>query len=154
MFELIKKGAKLSEENRPLLWGELVLFSCVSGLLFHSWVVLGVIFLSLAWLLTRANGMFYMIFVLSLIWSIIPFCTGLSFGGWIGAWITTAIAYWMAVKIHINGLKWHWDEVICRHDDVIEWRCFTWSGPNAWKCPQPHTRQQIPYHILLKSNNL
>jgi len=39
MFKLIKKGAKLSEENKPLLWSELCLFAVVGGIFFHSWLV-------------------------------------------------------------------------------------------------------------------
>ncbi len=39
MIQLIKKGAKLSEENRSLLWSEIALFSVLSGLVCHSWLV-------------------------------------------------------------------------------------------------------------------
>ena len=38
-------------------------------------------------------------------------------------------------KVHINGLKWYWDEVVCKNDDVIEWKRMGWCGPNASKQP-------------------
>ena len=130
MFALIKKGAKLSEDNRPLLWSELILFSVVSGLVHHSWLVLGIVLLALVWLMTRRNGMLYIILAISLMLSVIPFAIGLSFG-WVGGLITGGIAFLMAVRVHVNGFKWYWDEVVCRNDDSIEWKRFIWSGPNA-----------------------
>jgi len=36
MFKLIKKGAKLSEENKPLLWAEIIIFSVIPGLFFQA----------------------------------------------------------------------------------------------------------------------
>jgi len=82
MIQLIKKGARLSEENKTLLWSELVLFSILSGLVCHSLLAL-------------------------------------------------LIVFWMSLKVHINGLKWHWDEMVYKTDDTIECRRFSWSGPNA-----------------------
>jgi len=130
MFQLIKKGAKLSEENRTLLWSELVLFSILSGLVCHSWLVL-IVALGLVGLMTRPNGMFYMIFAISALWAFMPFCWGLAGGGWPWAFIVGGIAFRMGIKVHINGLKWHWDEMVYKTDDTIEWKRFSWSGPNA-----------------------
>ncbi|MBI3601467.1 MAG: hypothetical protein HY209_01025 [Candidatus Omnitrophica bacterium] len=134
MFALIKKGARLSEENRPLLWTELVLFSGLSGLMCRSWLALAVVSLALVFLMTRRNGMFYMIFAISFLWAVIPSGIGFAYG-WIGAVITGGIAFFMGVKVHVNGLKWQWDEVVCRHDDSIEWKRTTWSGQNASRHP-------------------
>jgi len=36
-----------------------------------------------------------------------------------------------ALKVHVNGLKWQWDEVVYKSDDTIEWKQMFWSGPNA-----------------------
>jgi len=96
MFKLIKKGAKLSEENKPLLWAEIFTFSVIPGLFFHAWLATVIMLPVLSWLINRPNGMFYMIFAVSLIWGFVP-----------------------------------WDEVVCRNDDVLEWKRFTWSRPNA-----------------------
>jgi len=131
MINLIKKGAKLSEENRPLLWSELALFAVVTGLLFHSWLVFIVISGTLIWLMTRANGMFYMIFAISSIWAIIPFCAGFAGGGLVWAIIAGGIAFWIGIKVHVNGLKWQWDELVYKDDDTIQWKQMFWSGPNA-----------------------
>jgi len=133
MFQLIKKDAKLSEENRPLIWSELVLFSVLSGLVYHSWLVFLIISFGLVWLMTRPNGMFYMIFAISALWAIIPFCWGFAGGGWLWAFIIGGAAFWMGIKVHVDGLKWYWDEVIYRNDDVIEWKRMGWYGPNASK---------------------
>jgi len=135
MFRLIKKGAKLSEENRPLLLAELVIFSAIPGVLFHAWLVTGVLLPVLSWLITRPNGMFYMIFAISLIWSFVPFCMGYAWGGVVWAVVLWAIVFLWGIKVHVNGLKWYWDEVICRNDDVIEWKRMAWCGPNASKQP-------------------
>jgi len=140
MIRLIKKGAKLSEENRPLIWSEIALFATVTGLLFHSWLVFIVISGALIWLMTRTNGMFYMIFAISSIWAIIPFCAGFAGGGLLWALIAGGVAFWMGIKVHVNGLKWYWDEVICRNDDVIEWRRMGWYGSNASKQPSEKFR--------------
>ena len=131
MFELIKKGAKLSEENRTFLWVELSIFSVIPGLFFHAWLVTVLMLPALSWLITRPNGMFYMIFAISLVWSFIPFCMGYAWGGIAWAVALAAVVFIWSVKVHVNGLKWCWDEVVCRNDDAIEWKRFTWSGPNA-----------------------
>ena len=131
MINLFKKGAKLSEENRHLLWSELALFSVMAGLVCHSWLVLVIVALGLVGLMTRANGMFYMIFAISVLWAILPFCWGFAGGKWPGALIVGGIAFWIGIKVHVNGLKWYWDEVTCRHDDVIEWKRMSWCGRNA-----------------------
>jgi len=131
MLKLIKKGAKLSEENRSLFWVELVMFSVIPGLFFHAWLLTVIMLPVLSWLITRPNGMFYMIFAISLIWALVPFCMGFAGGGWVGAFIAGGITFLMGVKVHINGLKWHWDEVIYRSDDVVEWKRMNWSGRNC-----------------------
>ena len=131
MIQLIKKGAKLSEENRPLLLSELSLFAVVIGILFHSWLVFFAILGALVWLMTRTNGMFYMIFAISLIWAIIPFCAGFAGGGLIWALIAGGIVFWMGIRVHVNGLKWQWDEIVYKDDDTIQWKQMFWSGPNA-----------------------
>ncbi len=131
MFRLIKKGAKLSEENRQLLWAELVIFSAIPGLFFHAWLVTVVLLPVLSWLITRPNGMFYMIFAISLLWCFVPFCMGYAWGGLVWAAVLAGIVFMWAVKVHVNGLKWYWDEVVCRNDDVIEWKRMSWSGANA-----------------------
>ncbi len=56
MIELTKKGAKLSDENRSLLWSELILFTVLSGLVCHSWLVSLIVALGLIGLMTRPNG--------------------------------------------------------------------------------------------------
>ena len=122
MINLIKKGAKLSEENRTLLWVELVLFSVLSGLACHSWLVLVIVALGLVGLMTRPNGMFYMIFAISALWAFMPFCWGFAGGGWPWAFIAGGIAFWMGIKVHVNGLKWHWDEIVYKSDDTIQWK--------------------------------
>ena len=131
MIQLIKKGAKLSEENRQLLWIELVMFSALSGLVCHSWLVLVMVTLGLAWLITRPNGMFYMIFAISALWAFMPFCWGLAGGGCFAAFIVGGIVFWMSIKVHLNGLKWQWDELVYKDDDTIQWKQMFWSGPNA-----------------------
>jgi hypothetical protein len=131
MFKLIKKGAKLSEENRPLLWTELGIFAVIPGLFFHAWLVTLILLPVLSWLITRPNGMFYMIFAISLIWSFIPFCGGYAWGGIVWAVIVAGLVFMWAVKVHVNGLKWQWDEIVYKSDDTIEWKQFSWSGPNG-----------------------
>ena len=133
MFQLIKKGAKLSEDNKTLLWSELVLFSVIPGLFFHAWLVTVIMLPTLSWLITRANGMFYMIFVLSLIWSFMPFCMAYVWGGLIWAVICAGLVFMWAVKVHVNALKWTWDEVVYKSDDSVELKQMFWSGPNASK---------------------
>ena len=99
--------------------------------LFHGWLVTVIMFPALSWLITRPNGMFYMIFAISLVWSFVPFCMGFAWGGMIWGVVMAGLFFMWAVKVHVNGLKWEWDEIICRSDDAIEWKRFTWSGPNA-----------------------
>ena len=111
MFKLIKKGAKLSEENKPLLWAEIFTFSVIPGLFFHAWLVTVIMLPILSWLITRPNGMFYMIFVISLIWSFVPFCMGYAWGGLAWAVASAGLVFMWAVKVYVNGLKWCWDEV-------------------------------------------
>jgi hypothetical protein len=131
MIELIKKGAKLSEENRTLLWIEATLFSIMAGLVCHSWIAFILVASVLIGLMTRPNGMFYMIFAISALWAFLPFCWGFATAGWIGAFIVGGTVFWMAIKVHVNGLKWHWDEMIYKDDDTIEWKHMTWAGPHA-----------------------
>jgi len=88
-----------------------------------------------ALIMTRLNGMFYMIFVISALWAFMPFCWGFTGGGWLAAFIVGGIAFWMGIMVHVNGLKWYWDEVICRNDDVVEWKRICWDGSNT--CKQP-----------------
>jgi hypothetical protein len=133
MIQLIIKGARLSEENRPLLWIELVMFSIMSGLVCHSWLVLVIVTLGLVGLMTRKNGMFYLIFAISALWAFMPFCMGYAWGGLAWAIVLAGVVFVWAVKVHVNGLKWYWDEIICRHDDVIEWKRMGWNGSNGIK---------------------
>jgi len=114
---------------------ELVLFSVLSGLVCHSWLLLLIVTTVLVGLMTRPNGMFYIILAISALWAFMPFCWGLAGGGWPWALIVGGIAFWMGIKVHINGLKWYWDEVVCKNDDVIEWKRMGWCGPNASKQP-------------------
>ncbi|MDE2215288.1 MAG: hypothetical protein KGJ61_09280 [Candidatus Omnitrophica bacterium] len=124
---MIKKRAQLSEENRPLLWVELILFSVISGLVCHSWLGFVIVVSVLTWLMSRRNGMLYFLLAISLMWAFISFAIGLSFG-WIAALVIGGISFLMAARVHINGLKWYWDELVCKQDDSIEWRRFTWYG--------------------------
>ena len=131
MFKLIKKGAKLSEENKPLLWAQIITFSVIPGLFFHAWLVTMIMLPLLSWLITRPDGMFYMIFAISLIWSFMPFCMGYAWGGPVWAVASAGLVFMWAVKVHVNGLKWQWDEVVYKSHDTIEWRRFNWSWTNA-----------------------
>jgi len=93
MFKLIKKGAKLSEENKPLLWAEIIIFSVIPGLFFQAWLATVIMLPMLSWLINRPNGMFYMIFAVSLIWSFVPFCMGYAWGGLIWAVVSAGLVF-------------------------------------------------------------
>ena len=96
---------------------------------FHAWLVTVVLLSVLSWLITRPNGMFYMIFAISLIWSFMPFCMGYAWGGLVWAVVCACLVFMWAVKVHVNGLKWQWDEIVYKSDDTIEWKQINWSGP-------------------------
>ena len=102
---------------------------------FHAWLVTVVLLSVLSWLITRPNGMFYMIFAITGLWAFMPFCWGLAGGGLPWAFIVGGIAFWMGIKVHVNGLKWHWDEIVYKNDDTVEWKRFSWSGPNGRRHP-------------------
>jgi hypothetical protein len=72
-----------------------------------------------------------MIFAISALWAFMPFCWGLAGGGWFSAFIVGGIVLWMSIKVHVNGLKWYWDELVYKDDDTIQWKQMFWSGPNA-----------------------
>jgi len=135
MWSRSRRRPQLGKENRPLLWVELVIFSIIPGLFFHAWLTSVVMLSMLSWLITRPNGMFYMIFAISLIWSCMPFCIGYAWGGWIWAVVLWVMAFLWGIKLHINGLKWYWDEVIYKSDDTIEWKKFGWSGCYSGRQP-------------------
>ena len=131
MIELIKKGAKLSKENRPLLLSEVVLFSI------SIW--LGVPFMVGLVVCCIGPGMADH----QVKWHVLyDFCDkrsmgfyavllGFAGGGWPWAFIVGGTAFWMGIKVHVNGLKWHWDEIVYKSDDSIEWKRINRSGPNA-----------------------
>jgi len=133
MLELIKKRAQLDKENLSMLWAEIVIFSILSGFMCHNFLVSGIIFIPLACLLNKPNGMFWMIFAISLIWGLLAAGIALEAGG-LAAVISGVIVFLMGVKVHVNGLKWYWDEMIYKYDDTIELKRTKWMGKNAcWK---------------------
>lgn len=52
MIELIKKGAKLSEENWAILWAEAVLFTAILALAMKSWLAFAGLFGVMAFIMT------------------------------------------------------------------------------------------------------
>lgn len=62
-----------------------------------------------------------------------PFCWGFTGGGWLVAFIVGGIVFWKSIKIHVNGLKWQWDERVYKDDDTIQWKQMFGSGPKASK---------------------
>ena len=135
MIQLIKKGAKLSEENRPLLWVRTCGVFCSIG--FGMSFMVGAGDCCFGACMADYQAERYVLY---------DFCNKRSMGfyaillgvcWWWMAWafIVGGIAFWMGIKVHVNGLKWQWDELVYKDDDTIQWKQMFWSGPNASKHP-------------------
>ena len=109
--------------NYRILWLEALLFSAFIGAGSRSWVVFGLLFLGLSWLLNLRKGTAYMIYALSLLWGFIPFCMGTAWGGWGWGAALGGVAFISGVRIHYRDLKRPWDGVdFAGYNNAVEWR--------------------------------
>ncbi len=95
----------LNDINYRILWLEGFLCSAIVGGLFHSWVVFSLIALGLSWLLNRKEGVFYMIYYLSFIWSVVALLIGYFLSGWGWGLVWAALIWICSLNIHYRDLQ-------------------------------------------------
>ena len=112
----------INDKNFMILGFELFLFSALYGVAFHSWVVFGVMFLGLSWLLNRPRGTAYMICAVSLFWCFIAFSIGYSISwGW--AAVLGGAFFILGITAHVTGLKRPLvSKLVLSNQNHIEWR--------------------------------
>ena len=115
-------------KNSVFVWAELIIFSIIYGLAFHSWVVFGVIFLGSFWLLNRPRGTVHIIYAMSFLWGFIAFSVGHSISwGW--ASVLGMTFFLLGVGAHLNGLKKPVvSKVVSVNQNNIEWQRNGYEG--------------------------
>lgn len=105
MIVMMKKLiTRCNDKNFMILGFELFLFSALYGVAFRSWVVFGVIFFGLSWLLNRPRGTAHMICAMSVLWGFIAFSVGHSISwGW--ATVLGMAFFLLGMGAHLTGLK-------------------------------------------------
>ena len=113
----------LNDTNYRILGLEIVLFSGLFGITAHSWLVFGLMSLSLFWLLNRSKGIVYSIFVLSFIWGFLVFAIIFNGGEWKWATAMAGIMFLFGLRLHFRDLKRPLSHISMAVDtNVADWR--------------------------------
>ena len=103
--------AQFKDRDFRVLWCEILVFSGVLGGGFRSWLVFGLAFAGLNWLVQQRNGQWYAVLAISGIWGYIAAAIGHSFGGWAWAGILGGGVFIKGVLAHKRELKRSWVEI-------------------------------------------
>src|SRR5262249_48362611 len=94
----------LNNKNNLILYFEIILFSILYSIAFHSWIIFVIMFLCLSYLLSKHWGIVYIIYAMSFLWGFIAFSIGYGMSlGW--AVVLGGAFFVLGVQAHLTGLK-------------------------------------------------
>ena len=124
MFKQIKRFITrlFNDKIFAKLCFEILVFSMLLGIGFKSWIIFGLIFFGLSWLLHQFNGKIYTVIALSCVWGFIAASIGYSFGGWLWAAILGIIVLIKGIRVYWRKLELSWVDWGLNSNNLIEWQ--------------------------------